>query len=160
MTASNTSEPRPLVDELTGALRFIIAFYEPGQTYLDTNAWKVAEAGGRAALAKGEAFLSAQAASAENEALALRTPSDGEVVALPERDWSRPTDRQGLFRKFDVRRVDGSDEPGRKHHGCRYFVLDVDHDPHAVAALDAYATACETTHPDLANDLRNKWVRK
>lgn len=54
-------EPRPLVDELTGALRFIMAFYEPGQTYLDTNAWKVAEAGGRNALAKGEAYLAEQA---------------------------------------------------------------------------------------------------
>lgn len=42
-------------DELTGALRFILAFYEPGQTYLDTDAWKVAEAGARAAMAKAEA---------------------------------------------------------------------------------------------------------
>jgi len=65
-------EPRPLVDQLTGALRFILAFYEPGQTYLDTNAWKVAEAGGRAALAKGEAFLTAQAAEAEKDAAARR----------------------------------------------------------------------------------------
>lgn len=48
---------RSLVEQLTGALRFIIAFYEPGQTYLDTNAWKHAEAGGRAALKRGEAAL-------------------------------------------------------------------------------------------------------
>lgn len=70
--------PRPLVDELTGALRFIMAFYEPGQTYLDTNAWKVAEAGGRNALAKGEAFLTAQAAIAERESL---SPNAGEIEA-------------------------------------------------------------------------------
>jgi hypothetical protein len=38
-------------DKLAGAMRFILAFYEPGQTYLDTEAWKVAEAGARAALA-------------------------------------------------------------------------------------------------------------
>lgn len=50
---------RGLVDQLTGALRFIMAFYEPGQRYLDTEAWKVAEAGGRAALARGEAALAA-----------------------------------------------------------------------------------------------------
>ena len=31
------------VKDLEGALRFILAFYEPGQTYLDTEAWKSAE---------------------------------------------------------------------------------------------------------------------
>jgi hypothetical protein len=53
-------EDRDLVDQLTGALRFIMAFYEPGQRYLDTEAWKHAEAGGRAALARGEAVLAAR----------------------------------------------------------------------------------------------------
>lgn len=51
------AEERSLVDQLTGALRFILAFYEPGQRYLDTEAWKHAEAGGRRALAAGEAAL-------------------------------------------------------------------------------------------------------
>lgn len=78
-------------------------------------------------------------------------------AALPEREPSRPAEQQGLFRKFDVRRVDGSDAPGGKHHGCRYFVLDVDHDPHSVDALMAYAAACEKTHPELAKDLRTEW---
>lgn len=76
---------------------------------------------------------------------------------LPERDASVSAEQQGLFHKFDVRRVDGSDQPGGKHHGCRYFVLDVDHDPCARAALTAYAAACEATHPALAADLRTKW---
>jgi len=76
---------------------------------------------------------------------------------LPERDASKPTCQQGLFNKFVVRRVDRSDEPGGKHAGCRYFVLDVDHDPHAAAALAAYADACEETHPKLASDLREAW---
>ena len=76
---------------------------------------------------------------------------------LPERDSARPAEQQGLFRKFIVRRTDGSDAPGGKHYGCRYFALDVDHDKHAVAALTAYAKACETTHPELAKDLREKW---
>ncbi len=76
---------------------------------------------------------------------------------LPERDASLPAERQGLFRKFVVGRVDGSDKPGGKHHGCTYFVLDVDHDPCARLALAAYAAACESTHPTLAADLRTKW---
>lgn len=42
-------------EELAGALKFILAFYEPGQRYLDTNAWKLAEAAGRAVLARYEA---------------------------------------------------------------------------------------------------------
>lgn len=54
---------------------------------------------------------------------------------LPPRDASRSDTEQGLFQKFEVRRTDGSSEPGGKHEGCEYFVLDVDHDPHAEAAL-------------------------
>lgn len=77
--------------------------------------------------------------------------------ALPERDTTKTAEQQGLFRKFDVRRVDGSDQPGGKHHGCRYYVLDVDHDPYAAAALGAYADACRESHPELARDLREKW---
>ncbi len=48
-------EKRPatsLEDDLIGALAFIMAFYEPGQRHLDTEAWKVAEARGRSALAR------------------------------------------------------------------------------------------------------------
>ncbi len=42
----------PLEDDLIGALQFILAFYEPGQRHLDTEAWKHAEASGRYALAR------------------------------------------------------------------------------------------------------------
>lgn len=84
-------------------------------------------------------------------------PTTQPAPQLPERDASVPAEQQGLFRKFDVRRVDGSDQPGGKHHGCRYFVLDVDHDQHAHDALTAYAAACESSHPELAADLRSKW---
>lgn len=38
-----------LIEQMAGALNFILAFYEP-QNYLDTNAWTQAEAGGRRAL--------------------------------------------------------------------------------------------------------------
>jgi hypothetical protein len=72
---------------------------------------------------------------------------------FPERDPSIPTEQQGLFRKFDVRRVDGSDRPGGKHEGCRYYVLDLDHDQHAPAAMRTYAAECKSTHPQLAADI-------
>ena len=70
-----------------------------------------------------------------------------------KRDSSKPAEEQGVFHKFDVRRVDGSDQPGGKHHGCRYFVLDLDHDPHAAAAMAAYARDCKATHPALSDEL-------
>lgn len=76
-----------------------------------------------------------------------------EPSSLPERDLSKPAEQQGLFRKFEVCRVDGSDGPGGKHEGCEYFVLDMDHDKHAPAALIAYASACADTHPQLSADL-------
>lgn len=62
----------------------------------------------------------------------------------------------GLFNKFNVTRTDGTDAPGGKHHGCEYFVLDITHDPFAVAALRAYADACGKEYPVLASDLRRK----
>lgn len=62
----------------------------------------------------------------------------------------------GLIDKFIVRRSDGTDGPGLKHDGCRYFVLDLIHDRHAAAALSAYADSCESDYPALAIDLRNE----
>ncbi|HUU23765.1 MAG TPA: hypothetical protein VM389_14620 [Phycisphaerae bacterium] len=61
---------------------------------------------------------------------------------------------KGLYGKYGIERRDGSSGPGGKHEGCRYFVLDLDHDAHAVAALAAYATSCEADYPLLADDLR------
>lgn len=62
---------------------------------------------------------------------------------------------QGIYDKFIVRRTDGKSEPGEKHHGCRYFVLDLNHDPHALPALQAYADSCEQGgYLALAKDLR------
>lgn len=63
----------------------------------------------------------------------------------------------GVFRKFKVTRTDGGSQRGQKHFGCEYFVLDVDHDPHARAALIAYANACEAAHPLLALDMRLRY---
>jgi hypothetical protein len=53
----------------------------------------------------------------------------------------------------DATRTDGSSEPGGKHEDCRYFVLDMNHDPYATPALKAYAEACRYSHPQLSKDL-------
>lgn len=69
------------------------------------------------------------------------------------------TDPRGLFHKFDVRRTDGKDGPGGKHEHCRYFVLDLFCDPHALPALEAYAESCAEERPRLAHDLRRLVTR-
>jgi hypothetical protein len=61
---------------------------------------------------------------------------------------------KGVYRKFHVERTDGQSNPGQKHDGCEYFVLDATHDPHAKAALLAYADSCEAKYPALARDAR------
>ena len=60
---------------------------------------------------------------------------------------------KGLYRKFNVERTDGSSGPGGKHEHCRYYVLDLDHDPHAPAAIRAYADSCRSDYLVLAADL-------
>jgi len=59
----------------------------------------------------------------------------------------------GIYRKFEVRRTDGSSAPGNKHKNCAYFVLDLQHDKFAPAALHAYAAACRVEYPELAAEL-------
>jgi hypothetical protein len=61
---------------------------------------------------------------------------------------------RGLYDKFIVSRADGSSQPGGKHFGCWYFVLDATHDPYVFPALEAYADACEEENPLLARDIR------
>lgn len=60
---------------------------------------------------------------------------------------------RGLYQKYTVRRTNGSSEPGGKHEHCEYFVLDLDHDKFAYAALKAYANACKKEYRELARDL-------
>ncbi len=75
----------------------------------------------------------------------------------PEPAPEAPKAERGLYDKFVVRRRDGRDAPGQKHDGCRYFVIDMDHDEHAKDALRAYAENCSTDLPALADDLR-EWL--
>lgn len=66
---------------------------------------------------------------------------------------------RGLYAKFNVMRTDGSSNPGGRHDGCQYFVLDLDHDPHARTALAAYAVAAQAAgYEQLAADLRTKYL--
>lgn len=61
--------------------------------------------------------------------------------------------RRGVYQKFVVKRTDGKHRKGKKHENCFYFVLDCDHDPHAKAALRAYADSCLAEYPLLARDI-------
>lgn len=68
-------------------------------------------------------------------------------------DWKATSDAQrGFYWKYTVTRVDG--DPEDKHGACKHFVLDLTHDPFAVPALQAYASACEASFPKLAADVR------
>ena len=60
--------------------------------------------------------------------------------------------KRGMYRKYFVRRLD--DFAG-KHKNCCYHVLDIDHDPHAIPALEAYADSAEADgFTELAADIR------
>lgn len=68
-----------------------------------------------------------------------------------------PDKDKGLYQKFYVERTDGRNRAGEKHHGCEYFVLDLNHDPLAIPALEAYEKAARVAgYYALAEDLRFK----
>lgn len=48
---------RKVLEDCVGALQFILAFYEPNQSYLDTEAWKGACARGVRAYTNGAAMI-------------------------------------------------------------------------------------------------------
>ena len=49
----------------------------------------------------------------------------------------------GLYEKFEVTRTDGRSAKGERHHGCSYFVVDLDHDPLAADTILFYASLTE-----------------
>ncbi|MDB5813507.1 MAG: hypothetical protein JWN23_624 [Rhodocyclales bacterium] len=68
-----------------------------------------------------------------------------------------PDTQRGIYPKYNVSRVDGSDAPGERNHGHMHFVLDLDKlatDAHAKSAIVAYIESCEEEFPLLAEDLR------
>lgn len=64
--------------------------------------------------------------------------------------------KRGLYGKYFVERTDGSSAEGGKHHDCEYFILDLHHDKHAIAALRGYILSCRKEFPLLADDLSGK----
>ena len=60
---------------------------------------------------------------------------------------------KGLYNKYIVVRTDGTSKTNGKHEHCKYFVLDLTHDPYAAPALSAYINACREEYPMLAVDL-------
>jgi len=51
-------------------------------------------------------------------------------------------------------RLDGTDQPGGKHDGCRLFVLDLTHDGAARVAVARYCDLVEDSRPVLCRDMR------
>ncbi len=68
---------------------------------------------------------------------------------------------RGIHQKFVVERTDGTSNPGKRHHGCEYFVLDLHHDPHAIPAIRAYAESCgRDGYELLARDLLERVAKQ
>jgi hypothetical protein len=65
----------------------------------------------------------------------------------------------GLDDRYSVARVDGRSAEGEKHHGCKYFVIDMTHDYCALSAIEQYGLACKSEYPKLAKDLFDRMER-
>jgi hypothetical protein len=93
-------------------------------------------------------------------AAALAVFSTGVARARESMERARHHDgceAEGVYHKFNVSRTDGADQPGGKHDGCWYFVLDPTHDLQARVALGIYAELARQNHREpLADDL---WQR-
>jgi hypothetical protein len=61
---------------------------------------------------------------------------------------------EGLHKKYEIKRTDGSDQPGKRHDGCQYFVLDLTHDTAARLAATVYAAVVQNWNPSLSRDLK------
>jgi hypothetical protein len=62
-----------------------------------------------------------------------------DLQAAADRTHHEGCHDEGFGDKFEVRRTDGSDQPGGRHHGCTYFPLDLTHDPIAREVALQYA---------------------
>lgn len=120
----------------------------------------------RRSIAKVDAALLRIAASPQGPSNCICTPTELKMFGTPDPCCPASTHgsqepegtkmdkaQTGIYRKFDVRRTDGSDARGGKHDGCNYFVLDLTHDPHAIPAMKAYSESCRAAYPVLAQDI-------
>ena len=64
------------------------------------------------------------------------------------------TQPPGLYKKFEVQRTDGRDQPGGDRTGAEYIVLDLTYCPFARAAALAYADKMARIYPQAADELR------
>jgi hypothetical protein len=62
--------------------------------------------------------------------------------------------RNKLQQKYYVERIDERDRAGGDRVDSKYFVLDYVHDPYALAALEAYALACDEDFPNLSAEIK------
>lgn len=77
-----------------------------------------------------------------------------EALQVADAEAHLPDRERGMYPKYQVARLDGGTNPGGKHEKCRKFVLDIDHDPHAVPALFSYATSARADgYEKLAGEL-------
>jgi hypothetical protein len=75
-----------------------------------------------------------------------------DTTELSSRDTTKPAAEQGLFKKYEVRRIDRKQDA----EDSEYFVLHIS-DPLSMAALAAYANATEAKYPVLADDMRSRY---
>lgn len=66
----------------------------------------------------------------------------------------KTTQPEGRYRKFEVRRVDGRDQPGGDRAGAEYMVLDLTYCPYARAAGLFYADKMAVEYPTAAAEFR------
>ena len=64
------------------------------------------------------------------------------------------TQPPGLYKKFEVHRTDGRDQPGGDRAGAEYIVLDLTHCQFARAAALVYADKMARIYPQAADELR------
>ena len=64
------------------------------------------------------------------------------------------TQPPGLYKKFNVSRTDGRDQPGGDRAGAEYIVLDLTYCPFARAAALVYADKMAVDYPQAAAELR------
>lgn len=61
---------------------------------------------------------------------------------------------RGFYGKYKIERTDGSSASGERHENCMYYVLDLNHDKFAFAALEAYSKEARAAgFTPLADDL-------
>ena len=97
--------------------------------------------------------------SVSNMKAAINERYGSDKPAAEQAQQAEPVNQQraGVYRKFNVSRTDGRDQPGGDRHGAEYFVLDVTHDKFAKPALAAYAAACRNDYPALADDMVRRY---